>query len=179
MAALSAAERIRREFWPDKLRVLFIGESPPAAGRFFYYANSRLSDATMEAFVAAIPALRRENDFLDAFKRMGCYLEDLSPVAVNHLDLGDRTQRRERRELRRRGIEPLARRMQPWAPRVIVVVMKDMVKTGDIQKTLTLAGHTDIERVDLPFPGRHYDQYVEQLTDHVRKWRRRLILLSL
>jgi hypothetical protein len=179
VAGLSAAERSRRQFWPDKLRVLFIGESPPAGGTFFYYANSRLYDATTEAFLAAIPALRREDDFLDAFKRMGCYLEDLSPVAVNHLDLGDRTQRRERRELRWRGIEPLARRMRPWSPRVIAVVMKDMVRTGDIQKTLRLAGHTDIERVDLPFPGRHHDQYVEELTDHVRTWRRRRILLPL
>jgi hypothetical protein len=70
--------------------VLFLGESPPAGGTFFYYANSKLYDATREAFEAGIPALRRTDDFLDAFKRLGCYLEDLSPVPVNHLDLKDR-----------------------------------------------------------------------------------------
>jgi hypothetical protein len=35
---------------------------------------------------AAVPELDREDDFLDAFKRLGCYLEDLFPVPVNHLD---------------------------------------------------------------------------------------------
>jgi hypothetical protein len=35
---------------------------------------------------AAVPELDREDDFLDVFKRLGCYLEDLSPVPVNHLD---------------------------------------------------------------------------------------------
>lgn len=77
MAALSAAERRRRRYKPDDIRVLFIGESPPAGGTFFYYANSNLYDATRAAFEAALPALRKESDFLDAFKRLGCYVEDL------------------------------------------------------------------------------------------------------
>jgi hypothetical protein len=35
---------------------------------------------------AAVPELDRDEDFVDACKRLGCYLEDLSPVPVNHLD---------------------------------------------------------------------------------------------
>ena len=31
---------------------------------------------------AAVPELDRKDDFLDAFKRLGCYLEDLSQVPV-------------------------------------------------------------------------------------------------
>jgi hypothetical protein len=98
----------------------------------FYYANSKLYDATREAFDAAVPELDREDDFLDAFKRLGCYLEDLSRVPVNHLDLQDREQRRERRALRAEGIKPLARRMKPWSPLVVAPVVLDMVKTGHI-----------------------------------------------
>jgi hypothetical protein len=177
MAALSLAERMRRHYKPVDIRVLFIGESPPAGGTFFYFANSRLHDATREAFEAAIPALRREPEFLDAFKRLGCYLEDLSPVPVNHLDLNDSKQRRERRTLRREGINLLANRMRPWSPRVVAPVVLDMVR--DIDQALLLANHAGVERADMPFPGRHYNRYVKELTAHVQSWRRRRILLPL
>lgn len=175
--SLSAADRARRRYKPDEIRVLFIGESPPAGGTFFYYGNSRLYVAMKEAFEAAIPDLR-SGEFLGAFERMGCYLEDLSPVSVNYLDLGDGEQRRERRALRRKGIEPLARRMQPWAPTVVAAVTLDMVRTGDINETLRIAGYRRIDRVDLPFPGRHRDRFVRELTDHVKQWRRVRILAS-
>jgi hypothetical protein len=174
--ALSSAERQRRKFTPDDIRVLFIGESPPAGAAFFYFANSNLYDATREAFEQAIPALRREPDFLGAFRRLGCYLEDLSPVPVNHLDLGDPQQRRERRALRREGINSLARRMRAWTPRVVAVVMLDMLRTGDLQQLLSEARYGEVERADLPFPGRHRGRYVEELTDHVGSWRRRGIV---
>jgi hypothetical protein len=139
----------------------------------------RLYEATREAFEAAIPALRRADDFLDVFKRLGCYLEDLSPVPVNHLDLKDREQRRQRRALRADGIRPLAHRIRRWSPMVVAPVVLDMVKTGDITETLRLAGHVDVERADLPFAGRHRARYVDELTAHVRAWRRRRILLPL
>lgn len=176
---LSPAERARRRHKPSDMRVLFIGESPPAGGTFFYFANSKLYDATRDAFEAAIPALRREPDFLDAFCRLGCYLEDLSVVPVNHLDLKDREQREARRALRREGVNPLARRMRPWSPRIVAPVVLDMVKTGDIAAALKLANLENVERADLPFPGRHYNRYVNELTAHVRSWRRRRILTRL
>jgi len=46
-----------------------------AGGTFFYRANSKLYDATREAFETAVPALRREDDFLAAFQRLSCYLD--------------------------------------------------------------------------------------------------------
>lgn len=173
----TADERLRRRFRPREIRVLFVGESPPFGGTFFYRANSKLYYATRVGFEAAIPELRKQADFLEAFKRLGCYLEDLSPVPVNHLDLGDRDQRRERRAIRRPGIEPLARRIQPWAPRVVAIVVKEIV--ADAKKALAIADHSGVERVELPFPARHYDRYVEELADHVRHWRRRRILMPL
>ena len=175
--ALSAAERTRRRYKPADIRVLFIGESPPAGGTFFYYANSNLFFATRQAFEAAIPALRKHEDFVAAFAALGCYLEDLSPVPVNDLSLTDPAQKRERRELRRNGIPPLARRMRPWSPAVVATVMLDMVNTGDIDETMRRAGYSGVERADLPFPGRHRDRYVDELAKHVRSWRRRRLLL--
>ena len=45
--------------------------------------------------------------------------------------------------------------MKPWSPLVVAPVVLDMVKTGDIVNTLRLATQAEVERADLPFPGRH------------------------
>jgi hypothetical protein len=50
--------------------VLFVGESAPNGPTFLYCGNSGLFYATQEAFENAIPALRREADFRDAFLRL-------------------------------------------------------------------------------------------------------------
>jgi hypothetical protein len=78
MSGQRARERTRRTYTPEELRVLFIGESPPSGGTFFYDANSILYFATREAFLAAAPRLGTRASFLDTFQRLGCYLEDLS-----------------------------------------------------------------------------------------------------
>jgi hypothetical protein len=134
----SAAERTRRRYRPTDIRVLFVGESPPARGTFFYCANSNLYNATREALEAAIPALREEPDFLDAFERLGCYLEDLRDQPVNHLDMRDP----KRLQARTAGVTPLARRMKHWSPQVVVVVMKAIA--SDVSKALVASGHAGV-----------------------------------
>ena len=74
----AARERLRRRFLPERVRVLFVGESPPAAGSFFYAADSELYRATRDAFEAALPRFRNVDTFLKAFAESGCYLVDLS-----------------------------------------------------------------------------------------------------
>lgn len=169
----SATERLRRRYQPPDIRVLLIGESPPAGGTFFYSANSKLYDATREAFTAAIPALRSRPDFLDAFKQLGCYVDDLCDEPVNHLGLRDPR----RLQARADGVTTLARRMQPWSPRIVVIVMKAIA--GDAATAVRAAGHAGVEREELPFPARHYQQFVRDLTPLVMSWRRRRILLPL
>lgn len=78
MSAARTPERTRGQYQLDELRVLFIGESPPTGGTFFYDADSLLYRATRDAFVSAMPQLAVRDDFLDTFRQMGCYLEDLS-----------------------------------------------------------------------------------------------------
>jgi hypothetical protein len=73
---LRSTERLRRRFRPEKVRILFVGESPPASGRFFYQADSGLYRATRQAFLKAFPDLRERN-FLESFRDLGCYLVDL------------------------------------------------------------------------------------------------------
>jgi hypothetical protein len=38
----SSLESLRQSYRPQQVRVLFVGESPPAGGTFFYRANSNL-----------------------------------------------------------------------------------------------------------------------------------------
>ena len=48
-------ERLRQRQRPRRVIILFVGEAPPASGRFFYQADSGLYRAIREAFVKAFP----------------------------------------------------------------------------------------------------------------------------
>lgn len=170
---LSQAERQRRLYRPEQVRVLFIGESPPAGGTFFYDANSKLYRVTREAFEAAIPALRRKPDFLTAFQHLGCYLEDLALVPVNGL------RDDERKQACAEGIAPLARRIKTNRPLVVTLVIKRIERPA--RDALTRAGLGDLPIQKLPFPGRHALElaYRAELTDLVRSWKRHGIFLPL
>ena len=115
----SPVEKLRRSYKPNQVQVLFVGESPPAGGDFFYAGNSRLSRYTQEAFTEAFGVtFKSVGSFLDYFRRAGCYLDDLCLTPVNHLS------RSERRGERRRGIVHLAERIADMSPRAVVVVMR-------------------------------------------------------
>jgi hypothetical protein len=160
-------------FRPDQLRVLFIGESPPAGGKFFYDGNSKLYRVTRESFEEAIPALRREPDFLEAFRGLGCYLEDLATRPVN--GLADAERQRACAE----GIGPLARRIRPYQSLAVTLVIKRIERPA--REALLRAQLGDVPLNKLPFPGRlaHELAYRDQLANLVRSWRRQRILLPL
>src|SRR6202041_2824409 len=83
--ALLARERVRRLYRPDRVRILFVGEAPPASGRFFYRGDSGLYRAVRDTFKIVDPSIHDE-DFLAAFQALGCYLIDLCPDPVDRLD---------------------------------------------------------------------------------------------
>lgn len=145
---LARVERmLRRDYRPNDpadVRVLFIGESPPAGETFFYCANSGLYRATQEAFQLSIPTLGRKTDFRAAFLRLGCFLEDLSQVPVNGL-AGP-----ERRQACKDGIKPLAKRISDLSPRVVVVI--GITISPLVGQALDRAGLGEVEREVLPFP---------------------------
>jgi uracil-DNA glycosylase len=61
-------EATRARYHPEKVRLLFVGESPPASGRFFYNRDSGLYRAMLGAFHAMDHTISDDN-FLDVFKR--------------------------------------------------------------------------------------------------------------
>jgi len=145
-----APNDLRARYRPSDVRVLFVGESPPAGGTFFYAGNSKLYFATKKAFQSSIPDLATE-PFRESFSDLGCYLDDLCLTPVNHLKLTDREQKRERLQMRADGEDALAERIEDMRPDVVVLVMVGIEK--NVLRALGTAG-SRAHVVVLPFPGR-------------------------
>ena len=140
---IARQESLRRSFLPSAVGLLFIGESPPASGRFFYQADSGLYRAMRDAFVA-IDRAAGEN-FLAAFQAAGCYLIDLCPHPVDHLDS------KSRRAACRAAEPSLARTIAQLNPRRIATVVRSI--EGNVTAAASRAGwHGPI--LHLPYPGR-------------------------
>jgi hypothetical protein len=150
-------ETVRTRFKPEPIRVLFVGESPPAGGAFFYYENSNLYRYTKEAFAAVFNRqFEPGEEFLVFFAGLGCYLIDLCAVPVNHFDKG------EREFQRTAGITSLSARLRTTSPQAIVVVMKAIEQ--HIRQAADQAGLGRIPVFALPFPARgNQRKYVEGL----------------
>lgn len=157
-----AAERARERYRPDDVRVLLIGESRPAGGTFFYFGNSLLFEATREAFFRAI-ARGEKDDFLDAFRKAGCFLEDLCREPVNRMGESDRDAARTRSE------PDLARRLEGLEPDLVIIVMKAIV--GYVERALEEAGLRHVQTYTVPFPRRQWrNRYVDELAGYLADW---------
>ena len=75
-------ETLRACYRPERIKTLFVGESPPINGRFFYDGNNPLLTFMSEAIESALPG---EGNFLNRFRENGWYLDDLVLTPVNHL----------------------------------------------------------------------------------------------
>jgi hypothetical protein len=144
-AKLAAAqERLRRRYRPARVRILFVGESPPASGRFFFHADSGLYRAIRNTFLSAFPDLK-DADFLESFREMDCYLVDLCRRPV------DRLTRTRRRLACTRGETRLSGIIRRLKPEVIVTVVRSIA--GNVQRAQAQAGWHGTG-VELPYPGR-------------------------
>jgi hypothetical protein len=146
----ASPDELRARYRPADVRVLFIGESPPVGGTFFYAANSKLYAATRRAVEAAVPELVHD-PFLESFAALGCYLDDLCLEAVNHLKLTVSSERRERLQLRIAGEPTLAERMSEMKPDAVILMMSGIRE--NVRRAMKVAG-VDAPTTVLPFPGR-------------------------
>jgi hypothetical protein len=139
-----ARERLRRRYRPTHVRLLFVGEAPPASGRFFYQADSGLYRAMRGAFVAALPDLG-DADFLESFRALSCYLVDLCGRPVDRLDAAQRKQAHTEGEVRLGGI---IRQLQP---EVVITVVRSIAP--NVVRAQQLSNWMGAHLV-LPYPGR-------------------------
>lgn len=149
-------ELLRRRYRPVRTSVLFVGESRPAGGTFFYAGNSHLFRYTAEAFGYQAGETARAEQFLTRFMELGCYLVDLCPVPVNILPARAREVERSARTA------ALAVAIRSLQPNAVVNVMKG------IRPHVEQAIHDSQVRLvgtwHLPFPAQgHQREYVAEL----------------
>jgi hypothetical protein len=153
LPTLREREGLRESFRPKRIRILFIGEAPPASGRFFYSANSGLYRAMRDAFIAVCPRTDDEN-FLDLFQASGCYLTDLYPKPVDHLN------EKLRRRARILGEEILSEQLIRLRPEKIAPVLR-AIRSHVEKAALRANWHGQI--IELPYPGRWHRHRVDFL----------------
>ena len=155
-------EKLRRRFRPPRVRMLFIGESPPASGRFFYRCDSGLYRAMLAAFQAADPSIGEEN-VLATFQASGCYLVDLCPEPVDDLPPAAR------RAACRGSERSLSRSIARLRPATIVTVVRSI--EGNVLQAASRATWSG-EFVHVPYPGRwsrHRDVFVSTLAPAIHR----------
>jgi hypothetical protein len=158
----TARERLRRRYRPARVRMLFIGESPPASGRFFYQADSGLYRAIRQTFLSAFPDLTNA-DFLKSFRKLDCYLVDLCGNPVDHLPM------KQRRLACARGEAQLAAQIRQLDPETIVTVVRSIAANVERAQARAKWQGTHIE---LPYPGRwktHRDAFEQALRPVLRR----------
>ena len=156
--------RLRDQFKPARVRMLFVGESPPAGDTHFYRANSNLFRATREAFVQAFgpEAVSDGPRFLREFQDRGCWLVDLVDRPVNRL--GDD----KRQALVSGGVATLARTIADVRP-VHIVAVKATVD-DEVRAAMEVAG-VEADLLALPFPVRQWRAvYVRKLAEALTRW---------
>ena len=85
---MNTFKEISSKWQPQRIKVLLIGESPPAqAKNFFFYApNSDLYNFTKKAFENVYKDKISEYPvFLNFFMDLGCFLDDLCEEPVNYI----------------------------------------------------------------------------------------------
>jgi DNA-binding transcriptional regulator YiaG len=137
----SNAKKLRARYLPPKIKVLFVGEAPPAGGTFFYAGNSQMYRHLRETLQSR---LGDPHDFLQAFKDRGYFLDDLV------LEPFDQTPAKERAPILRQNIPLLAQRMTRYQPEIVITLLK---RIGPyVQDAISQAG-ADVKHYCVSFPG--------------------------
>ena len=113
-------ETIRNSFRPRTIRLLLIGESPPANGQFFY-VKSKMTSYTASAFEKAHNlkfSKKDQTQFLEHFKACGCYLDDVAHLPVDKFDASKREQ------VLAESVSELVVRLKLYRPEAIAIVLK-------------------------------------------------------
>ena len=149
-------ESIRNAFRPRHIRTLFVGESRPASGGFFY-VSSPMTGYMQRVFSSVFSrTFCSQEEFLKFFKSTGFYLDDISRGPV------DKVHSSVRRKLVTAGIEDLSQRIGTYQPERVIAVLKRI--KPDVIKAAQLAnfpGHV----MAVPFPGQsHQTSFVRELS---------------
>jgi hypothetical protein len=139
-------ERLRESYKPEKVKILFVGQSEPDGGAFFYDGNPHLFTTNIrKTFEEAFDITFEDNkEFIKHFKDKQCYLDDLCLEPVNQLT------RAEVNAVQQRSVVPLSKRIKGINPDVIIIIMKAI--ENDVSSAIELS-RVSSKVVVTPFPG--------------------------
>jgi len=145
-------EDLRKKYRPEKIRVLFVAESPPKPSdtqktRFFYNKNTVLYYATFIAFHKVYGI--REKEFLTIFQKLGCYLYDLLPVGQKWNNVG--------KNERNRALDKLSKFTEENKPELIIVTLKRVADS--VEKKLK---NYNVKTLYFP-TQKYFDKHVKDL----------------
>ena len=146
----------REKYRPDKIRILFVAESPPSSGGYFYFPNTIGKDHLFRETMKALklwPAKKvmskgvDKRPLLEEFCSRGFFLIDTCEVPVDKLPAA------ERREAINRDAPGLAARAQALHPGHIIVVKKTVYRP--IRDALQRAGlqQSILNKQPISFPS--------------------------
>jgi hypothetical protein len=78
--------RLRNKYLPDKLKNIFVLESPPASGKYFYDESGKINEPLFKAMMKLIgfnPKDKRKG--LQLFQKIGYFLVDATYQPINNL----------------------------------------------------------------------------------------------
>lgn len=158
----------RREYKPSPIKVLFACESlPNDTDNFFYYKHSVLFDNTLKAFQNVFPKITQAT-FLDRFKELGFYLDDLCSEPVNQLK-NTEAEKKKRICLRKLYETEFAKRVAVYQPKFVIITPNGIEE--NILNVLALA-NCSVDYKALPFPSKypkHIKDYIDELTELLRE----------
>jgi hypothetical protein len=150
-------EAIRRQYRPEFVNVLFVGESASEDGSFFYLGDG-LAEHTAQAFSRVYGETTDMSRFLERFQGNEFYLDDLCLVAVDRLSPPCRE------EVRIHSVPDLAKRLAAASPNVVVTVSEAIHPR--VVEAMEAAGLSGIPAYVLPYPsGGSERNYVEGLVE--------------
>jgi hypothetical protein len=156
---LRRVEQVRNNHRPELIATLFVGESAPAGGRFFYFGNSGMTTFMKKAVENAFGP--HDGDFLRRFQSFCWYLDDLVLIPVNNL------KRRERRAACFAAQQSLADRIKRYQPQAIVTLLLGI---KDIVEAAAEIADSSAERYAVPFPGMsHHLRFLEAMARIIKR----------
>ena len=163
----SRVEDVRDRYdpkWVDKdITILFVGESAPSENRFFYLRNTVLYRAFFMAFRIVYGV--KEDEFLEYFQKLGCFLYDLLPCGKKWSGKKKVASKKEKKQARADFREFIEERR----PKMVVTIMKSLSK--DVEDEIKKTNINTVFRNNLKFPrnSRSFCEYVKGLEEILRE----------
>jgi len=157
---MQSIEAVRASYRPKRVTTLFVGESAPNSGTFFYLGNTALAQQMDHAMEAA--CLTGTGDFRERFKAYGWYLDDLVLTPVNQMPSA------ERKKTCREAQKSLAGRIAEYQPQAIVSLL---LSIKEIVEAAADEAGSSAPRFAVPFPGNgqqgRFQKAMAQIIQHL------------